>query len=79
MKTYKLTWISAFLLPVLFGLIISSDPGESPQNPFHRFQGEWVMKDGIFETYFDGVYSENVDTSRLIIAKRENFVQKSSQ
>jgi len=27
------------------------------------------MKDGIFETYFDGVYLENVDTSRLLIAK----------
>jgi hypothetical protein len=69
MKTYKLTWICVFLLPALIGLSISPDPGEPTQNPFHRFQGEWVMKDGIFETYFDGVYSENVDTSRLLIAK----------
>ena len=39
------------------------------ENPFERFKGEWVLKDDIFESDFDGVYKKDVNPNRSFMVK----------
>ncbi|MEO9805158.1 MAG: hypothetical protein ABJF04_18015 [Reichenbachiella sp.] len=45
---------------------------DSIENPFRMFKGEWLLKDNIFESEFDGEYNANVNPNMSFIAKEFN-------